>query len=239
MSPGVPQVGIAPIDWFLMLLDSWGYLIVFGFCILENLFIVGSFTPGETFVIAASFVSKGGGTLSLPLVWVSSFVGTMIGSNITYVLGRRAGMTTLHGIVDRLSRTRVGRLAKLDVAVVDEVREHFEADGSKTVFISRFAVGAKNIVPAVAGALHWSVFWFEFHTVFSAVVYGSLMCTIGWLLGQNMKLAVNIATSAGWVGLLVMFAIGAFLVAGRRRMKARKEAEKAAADAESAEEAQS
>lgn len=222
-----PQVGIPVIDWFLNLLDAWGYLIVFIFTIFENLFIIGSMTPGETFVISAAFVSNGG-SLSLPLVWISSFAGTMIGSNITYVLGRRAGMQSVHAFVERLASTRLGRLFKIDPAVLDEVREHFDTDGSKTVFFSRFAVGAKNFVPAVAGAVRMPLFWFEFHTVFSAVVYGTLMCAIGWFLGENMDVALRVATSAGWVGLLIMIVFLAFLVAGRRRLKARKAARAAA-----------
>jgi undecaprenyl-diphosphatase len=218
-----PQVGVPFIDWFLSLLDAWGYLIVFGFTIFENIFIIGSLTPGETFVIAAAFVSNEG-SLWLPYVWISSFVGTMIGSNITYLLGRRAGIETMHRVVERISATRIGRLAKIDVAVLDEVVEHFEMDGSKTVFFSRFAVGAKNMVPAVAGAVRMPVYWFEFHTIFSAVVYGSLMCLIGWFLGENMDVALRIATSAGWVGLLIMAIFLTFLIAGRKRYKAAKAA---------------
>lgn len=219
----VPQIGVPAVDWFLNLLDAWGYLIVLGFTILENLFIIGSFTPGETFVIAAAFVSNSG-SLSLPLVWVSSFIGTMIGSNATYLLGRRAGLPRVHRLVERLAATRIGRLLKIDPAVLNEVEEHFATDGSKAVFFSRFAVGAKNFVPAVAGAVRMPVFWFEFHTIFSAIVYGSLMCFIGWLLGENIELALRVAGSIGWVGLFVMLAVGTFLVVGRRRYKARKAA---------------
>lgn len=221
-----PQVGIPLVDWFLNLLDSWGYLIVFFFTIFENLLIVGSFTPGETFVIAAAFVANQG-SLSLSTVWLASFVGTMIGSNVTFLLGRRAGLHTIHRVVERIADTRLGRLAKIDVAVIDELKEHFEMDGSKTVFFSRFAVGAKNLVPAVAGAVNMPVFWFEFHTVFSAIVYGTLMCAVGWFLGENMDVALRVAASAGWVGLLVMVVFVGFLVIGRRRYKARKAAREA------------
>jgi membrane protein DedA with SNARE-associated domain len=42
------QTGIPVLDWFLAALDSWGYLIVLAFTVFENLFVVGSLTPGET-----------------------------------------------------------------------------------------------------------------------------------------------------------------------------------------------
>ena len=56
----MPLTGIPILDWFLNLLDAWGYLIVFGFTVFENLFVIGSLTPGETVVIAASAVASNG-----------------------------------------------------------------------------------------------------------------------------------------------------------------------------------
>ena len=51
-----PVTGIWLVDWFLSLLDDWGYLVTVAATIIENLFVIGSFTPGETVVMAASFV---------------------------------------------------------------------------------------------------------------------------------------------------------------------------------------
>ena len=65
----IPETGIAIVDWFLSLLDSLGYLIVFAFTVFENIFVVGSMTPGETVVVAAAFVSSSGG-LVLAGVWL-------------------------------------------------------------------------------------------------------------------------------------------------------------------------
>ena len=94
------QTGIPVVDWFLAVLDTWGYVIVFGFTVFENLFVVGSFTPGETVVIAAAFVASRG-DLIIWLVWIASVVGTVIGSNISYWLGRRAGLETVHDFTQR------------------------------------------------------------------------------------------------------------------------------------------
>lgn len=85
-----PQVGVPFVDWVLSLLNDWGYLIVFGFTIAENLFVVGSFVPGETIVMAAGFVTVKGG-LDPWLVFVASVLGTTAGSNISYYFGRRGG----------------------------------------------------------------------------------------------------------------------------------------------------
>lgn len=222
----LPQTGIAILDWILSFLDAWGYLIVIFFTVFENIFIIGTLTPGETIVIAAAFVSTHG-SLALPLVWVCSLVGTLIGSNITYWVGRRLGLEAFRASVERVSQTRIGRLLKVDPSAIDEVQAHFDADGSKTVFFSRFAVGAKNMVPAMAGAVRMPVFWFEFHTVFSATIYTSLMCAIGWFLGENMQYALRVSQGVSWFGLLVLLTVAGVLLFSRRRAAKRREAARA------------
>ena len=68
----IPSTGNAIIDWIIgAARRRTGYFIVFGITIFENLFVVGSATPGETVVMAAAFVAAQGG-LSLPAVWIAS-----------------------------------------------------------------------------------------------------------------------------------------------------------------------
>jgi len=216
----MPPTGIAIVDWFLSALEAWGYLIVFGFTIFENLFVVGSLTPGETIVIAASFVAAQG-QLVIGVVWLASVLGTVVGSNVSYWLGRRAGLGAVRAFTERIAGTRAGRLFRIEASSLEEVHNHFHTQGSKTVFISRFAIGAKNFVPAVAGATRMPVFWYELYTVIGAIVYTSIMCAIGWFLGANLQLAMTVASGIGYFGLaiLALFVIGLFFA--RRRLRGR------------------
>lgn len=229
----MPTTGVPIIDAFLALLDSWGYLVVFGFTIFENLFVVGSVTPGETVVIAASAVASNG-LLVLAGVWFSSVFGTVLGSSTSYYLGRRAGLDGVRGFAARIAHTRTGRMLRVDDAAVDDVYEHFHQDGAKTVFISRFAIGAKNFVPAVAGATGMPLFWFELYTVLGAMVYTSLMCTIGWFLGANLEAALEVASGIGYAGLFLFLALLLGAWYGRRRYRARRTARRVEKDGEQA-----
>lgn len=217
----IPQTGIPLLDWFLAALDAWGYLIVFGFTVFENLFVVGSLTPGETVVIVAALVAERG-MLFLAGVWMASLIGTIAGSNVSYWLGRRAGMSGVRGFVARVADSRVGRILRIQEDALDDVYEHFHTQGAKTVFISRFAVGAKNFVPAIAGATHMPLFWFELYTVIGAVVYTTIMCTIGWFLGENLDRALKVVSNITWVGLLVFLAFVFSAVYARRRFQSRR-----------------
>jgi membrane protein DedA with SNARE-associated domain len=213
--------GVPFIDWFLQLLSVAGYIIVFFFTVFENLFVIGSFTPGETVVAAAALVASQD-QLSLAGVWLSSFFGSILGSSISYGLGRRAGFEHVAALAARLSSTKIGRLLRISEDGLVDIQEHFAAEGVRTVLIARFAAGAKNFVPAVAGATKMPVFWFQLYTAIGAAIYTSLMCAIGWFLGENLDQAVRVLRNIGLVGLLVflLFVYGAWYV--RKRIKRRR-----------------
>lgn len=221
--------GIPVIDWFLGLLEAWGYALVFAFTVFENLFVVGSLTPGETVVIAAALLSAKD-LLSITGVWSASVVGTMTGANLSYWLGRRAGVVAMEDFVERFAASKAGRLFRIKVESVNDVYEHFHTDGSRTVLLARFAAGVKNFVPAIAGATRMPVLWFEIYSLIGAIVYTSLMCTIGWFLGENMDYALAIVRRVTLGGLLVFAAFAISAVYARRRIKARRAARLAAGE---------
>ncbi len=209
-----PITGIHIVDWFLRLLDMHGYLLVFGFTIFENLFVIGSFTPGETVVMAAAFLATPGqGHLSLPLVWICSVLGTVTGTNISYALGRFGGRETL---------LRYGKRFRVDEEWVAAAEEYFLQHGSKTVFLSRFAAGFKNAVPVIAGVTKMHAFYFEAWTLVGAITYTSIMCAIGWFVGDNFDRALKIAAQVGYVGMAIFLVVIAVALWGRRRFQKRR-----------------
>lgn len=203
----MPQTGFAPLDWFLMLLDSWGYLIVAGFTIFENLFVVGSFVPGETVVMAAGFVSRIG-HLNPLLVGLCSIAGTMAGSNISYWFGRHGGRNAL---------IRWGGKF-FDEERILAAEEYFELHGNKTVLVSRFAAGFKNFVPVIAGASHMRVWIFELYTLLGSAIYTTLMIVLGWVFAENFDRALAIARDITWAGLVVLVVMIGVILWGRKRL---------------------
>jgi membrane protein DedA with SNARE-associated domain len=207
-----PQTGFAPLDWFLAALDGWGYLIVTGFTIFENLFIIGSFTPGETVVMAGGFMSVHG-SLSMWWVGICSLVGTLTGSNLSYFFGRRGGR-------DALLRYG-GRFFDEERLIAAE--EYFERHGSKTVLISRFAAGFKNAVPVLAGASRMRLWVFELYTLAGALMYTTLMITLGRVFAENFDRALDIARNITWFGFFLLVAMASFLLWSRHRFISRRD----------------
>lgn len=200
-----PETGYALLDWFLALLDSWGHLIVALFTISENLFVIGSFTPGETVVMAAGFVSEVG-TLNPWLVGVSSLLGTMTGSNLSYWFGRRGGREAL--------RKWGGKFFDEERIVAAE--EYFERHGNKTVLVSRFAAGFKNFVPVIAGVSRMRLWIFELYTFIGALIYTTLMVMLGRIFADNFDRALAIGRNITWFGLFLLVAMLVAIFWGRR-----------------------
>ena len=206
-----PLTGFGPLDWFLGALESWGHLIVFVFTICENLFVLGSLTPGETVVMAAGFVSEVG-TLNPWLVGVSSLLGTMTGSNLSYWFGRRGGREALLRWGGRF----------FDEERIIAAEEYFEQHGNKTVLVSRFAAGFKNFVPVIAGVSRMRVWIFELYTFIGALLYTTLMVMLGRIFADNFDRALEIARNLTWFGLAALVAMMGAILWGRHILLKRK-----------------
>jgi len=201
-----PETGIAVLDWFLGALNEWGYLLVFLFAISENLFILGSVTPGETIVMAAGFVTIKG-SLDPTIVTACAVAGALVGANISYTFGRRGGRAALLRWGGRF----------FDEERIIAAEEYFERHGNKTVVISRFAAVFKNFVPVIAGASKMRVWIFELWMFVGATVYTLIMLILGRVFAENFDTALRIARNLTWFGMLLLVAMVGFLLWGRRK----------------------
>jgi membrane-associated protein len=198
------------LEWALSALGTWGYLIVFVVTVLENLFIIGSFTPGDVLTAAAAFTAatQQGYGLNPFVLFGLATLGTFVGTNISYLIGRRGGRELIERIVPRFG---------VKVEAIEAGEEYFERHGSQTIIIARFVAVMKNLAPAIAGASHMNVFWFEVYTLVGSVGYAGLLIGIGWFLGANFRQGLAYLGAFSW---LVFFAIvvgGIALWIGKRR----------------------
>jgi undecaprenyl-diphosphatase len=222
-----PVTGIAIVDWVLGLLDVAGYPIVFGITVFENLFVIGGMTPGETIVVAAAFLSTPEyGSLQWPLVWLSSVLGTVLGSNISYFIGRKGGREAL---------LRYGGRFHISEKRIADSEAYFLAHGSKTVIVGRFTAGFKNFTPMIAGVSRMKVAWFELYTVLGAMLYSAAMVLIGYFLGENFERALAFAAGLGYAGMALVVTVVVVLLVARRRVKKRRMIEKESGEHEAGE----
>ena len=195
--------GIVWLDAFLAVMGAWGYAVAFAGALLENLFIAGSFMPGETVVMAVSFVASRDPRLNIGAVWLVSMLGTAAGSNISYWIGHQGGRPLLARIAIRFPRMAEG---------LHSAEEYFEIHGSKTVFIARFTAGFKNFVPTLAGVTRMPLVPFEIYTALSAMVYTTGLALLGYFFWSNLDLVTMWIRRAGvwalvaWVAVVALYA---------------------------------
>jgi membrane-associated protein len=209
------------LSWALSALSTYGYAIVFLATALENLFVIGTFTPGDVITAAAAFTATTpqGHALSPWLLLVAATLGSFIGTNMSYFIGRRGGRELIE---------RVGPRFGVDLTAIKAGEEYFERHGSQTILFARFVVVLKNLMPALAGASRMNLFWFEVYSLIGSFAYGTVLVAVGWFLGANFKAGLKYFGAFSWLLFAVVIAVGVTLYAGKRRHDRRVLSESAA-----------
>jgi len=204
--------GIPWLDALLVAMGAWGYLATFLGGALENIFVAGSFMPGETVVMVVSAAASRDPQVNILLVWLASIAGTVAGSTISYAIGRAGGRPLLVAIVGRFPRLMQG---------LDDAEHYFEIHGTKTVFLARFTAGFKNFTPTLAGVTRMRLAPFELYTLLSAIVYSTGLTIIGYFFGANMERILKWGSTAGLWAVIALAAAVVLYIAYRRWKAAR------------------
>jgi membrane protein DedA with SNARE-associated domain len=208
--PAVAISGVVWLDALLVAMGPWGYLATFVGGALENLFIAGSFVPGETVVMVVAAAATRDPRLAILGVWIASVLGTVAGSTMSYAIGRVGGRPLLDVVVGRFPRLMKG---------LDDAEHYFEIHGTKTIFLARFTAGFKNFAPMLAGVSRMRMAPFQMYTVLSAIVYSTGLCVVGYFFGSNLEVVLSWLSRAGsWAVVIVAGAVGIYVL--YRRWKA-------------------
>jgi len=181
-------------EWIVDLFARYGYSVVFGGVFLEN---AGLPVPGETALLAGAALAHSG-RLSLPRVIVTAIVAAILGDNLGFFIGRRAGRALIvrHG-------WRVG----LTQARLDQFNRFFARHGPKTVFIARFITGLRVFCAVLAGAsaLRWPTFLF--YNATGAVVWSTTIAIVGYALGESWDRLERFFGRSGLIALIIVAAL--------------------------------
>ncbi len=153
------------------LLHDWGYGVVFGAMLLEN---AGLPLPGETITLLGGYAA-GSGHLDVFGVMAAAAGGAILGDNIGYWVGRRAGW----GLV-----LRVGRLLRRSPEQMESLRTGFQRHAGKSVLIGRFVAVLRVLAGPLAGAVHMPYPRFVLFNCLGAVLWAGTMVSLAWLGGR-------------------------------------------------------
>jgi len=161
------------------LLSSFGTIGVLVVLFAETGLLVGFFLPGDSLLFTAGLLcATGAGSLHLSLPWVllAAAAGALLGAQIGYLIGRRAG----RGLADR-SRNR---------RVVDGMRragELFDRYGpAKAIVLARFVPVVRTVLNPVAGALGTPARTFTLWQVVGGLAWTVGLVMAGYALGATV-----------------------------------------------------
>lgn len=177
----------------------YGYYFLFFILLLENTVLVGLLVPGETVLLAASFLSYRG-SFDLQKVLIIAVLGATLGNNIGYLIGRLGGRPLVE---------RFGTYFGISSRTIKSAEDYFEKHGGKTVFIGRFASGVRVFVSLLAGASHMNYARFFIYTLVAVVAWTIIIGTVGFLFGSNWNLIIVVVKRLGWFALVIL---GVFLL---------------------------
>ena len=191
------------------LLQTWGYGVIFAAMLLEN---AGLPLPGETVTLLGGYAA-GSGQLQVFGVFGAAAAGAMLGDNLGYWVGRRAGWSLI---------LRVGRLLGQSPEQLERLRDSFQRHAGKSVLLGRFVAVLRVVAGPMAGAVHMPYRRFLLCNTAGALLWAGAMVSLAWLGGRWVPLHVMVRGVVEFgLGALVLVALVVFLPRLLSRLESR------------------
>ena len=179
-------------DKFYPLIEHYGYLIVFFGVMLGTM---GIPFPSAAILLAAGVLVQQG-HLHLGDAIVFGILGAVIGNQIGYLVGHKAG---------RAFVLKWGRYVRLTPERLEQVEGLFARHGGKAVFAARFFSISRLLEALVAGMsrMRWGTF--VFYSALGGAVWVAAVVLVGYFFGQSWRSAQH---WSGRVPLLLILLLG-------------------------------
>lgn len=190
------------------LIETVGYIGLFGIIFAESGTIVGFFLPGASLLFTAGFLASQG-YLNIFILVPLLGVAAVLGDNVGYWFGSHFG-PRIFNREDSLFFHKKH---------VDRTREFYARYGTKTILIARFVPFVRTFAPILAGVGNMHYPSFLFYNILGALLWACGITTLGYTLGSV------IPSAADYLELIVLGIIAATLTpAAYEYWKSRKSA---------------
>ncbi|MCX6728104.1 MAG: VTT domain-containing protein [Candidatus Saccharibacteria bacterium] len=157
------------------IISSGGILIISAIIFAESGLLIGFFLPGDTLLFGAGLAASQG---KFSLLWliVCVVLAAIIGDNVGYSIGRRAG--------PRIFKKEDGILFRQEYLQKSE--EFYEKHGGKTIILARFTPIVRTFAPVVAGAGKMTRKKFMVYNIIGGILWGGGMSLLGFTIGGKI-----------------------------------------------------
>lgn len=155
-------------------LDQYGYWAVFAANLLEGL---GMPMPGETLLIAASFLASRGDMHILSVLF-TAWAATVTGGSIGYAIGRLGG---------RILVLRYGHYVFINQRRLEYVQTFFQRHGRAVVIVARFFDVLRQLNGIVAGTAGMPWWRFLFYNALGGALWTGFWGILSYQLGERVS----------------------------------------------------
>ncbi len=165
-------------DWIIDFIAVGGYPAIAALMLLETVFPP---IPSELVVPFAGFAAAQG-RLSIELVVVSAFVGSLLGALLLYWVGKLIKDEALESFIDRH-----GRWLTVDVHDLRRSRQWFDRYSRTAVLFGRLIPAVRSLISIPAGLTRMKIVPFLVFSAIGTGVWSSVLAIAGFLLGQDYE----------------------------------------------------
>jgi membrane-associated protein len=155
------------------LLTSFGYVGLFCIVFAESGLFFGFFLPGDSLLLTAGLFAYQG-QLNIFILMPLVFVAAVLGDNVGYWFGRKAGPPLFGREASLLFKPKNLLAAKA----------FYDKHGGKTVILARFMPFIRTFAPIVAGAVEMHYASFLTYNALGGLLWGAGVTVAGYLLGS-------------------------------------------------------
>jgi membrane protein DedA with SNARE-associated domain len=187
-------------DFGTRVIGSIGYAGVFLLMVAESMVLP---VPSEAVMPFAGFLVAEG-TLSPIGVIAFATLGSIVGSMLSYAIGRFGGKPFL---------ARYGRYLLLDAEDLERTDRFFQQRGSITILVSRFIPIVRHLISIPAGMGSMRLVPFALFTILGAGLWNAFLTWCGFVLRKNWSTvmryshAIDIAVVVILAGLVALFVV--------------------------------
>jgi membrane-associated protein len=194
------------------IIERGGLALLAAIVFAETGLLFGFFLPGDSLLFVAGFLASdaGGHRLPpLPIVILVVFVAAVLGDQVGYIFGRKAGPAIFTRPDSRFFKQQN----------VARSHEFFERHGPKTIVLARFVPVVRTFAPVVAGVSQMRYRTFVIYNVVGGFIWAALVTTLGYYLGQFDWVKDNIEITIVAVVAISLIPVAVEFVRHRRQIK--------------------
>ena len=158
--------------------------------------------PSELVMPFAGFLVAAG---EMKLMWVVVFatLGSIVGSLLSYYLGKYGGNRFV---------LKYGKYFLLNKEHLIKTERWFSKKGELTIFIGRFIPVVRHIISIPAGIGKMNLKKFIIYTIIGAGIWNAFLAYVGFVLGNNWEVIKQYADYLSWSVLAIIIIIGAYFL---------------------------